>query len=60
MTADEISWRLDQIVAVIVNLFARWPESAMSEAASLDLLDRLVAFLGPGLRAPPTTASSPG
>lgn len=48
----ELSWRLDQIVAVIVNLFLRWPLDGMSDSACASLLERLVGFLGAGLRAP--------
>ncbi len=57
LSSDELAWRVDQIVAVIVNLFARWPDDGMDAQSASQLLDRLVAFLGPGLRAPPATES---
>ena len=60
LTTDEVAWRVEQIVAVIVRLFARWPDRGMSTEESQQLLDRHVAFLGPGLRAPPAPSSSPG
>lgn len=59
LSVDEIVWRVNQVVSVIINLFAQWPEEGLTEADSSALLDRLVAFLGPGLRAPPPTPSPP-
>lgn len=55
---DEVVWRVRQMVAVIVNLFATWPEEGMTRPEAARLLDRLVTFLAGGLRAPaPATVS---
>lgn len=52
LPASEIAWRMSQVVAVIVNLFATWPINGIGRDAAEDLLNRLVIFLGAGLRAP--------
>jgi len=52
LNADEVAWRVRQTVAVIVNLFATWPEQGMSRSAAERLLTRMVTFLAGGLRAP--------
>ncbi|MEA2001225.1 MAG: TetR family transcriptional regulator [Actinomycetota bacterium] len=60
LTPEEIEWRINKVVAVIVHLFATWPEDGMCEADAEVLLRRLVTFLSGGLRAPsPTLAPTP-
>jgi AcrR family transcriptional regulator len=49
---EEIAWRIEQVVAVIVHLFATWPEEGMNADDVSVLLSRLVSFLAAGLRAP--------
>ena len=58
LNADEVEWRMKQVVAVIVNTFATWPETGMSRGAGEVLLARLVTFLAGAIRAP--AASLPG
>ena len=52
LPASEIAWRMSQVVAVIVNLFATWPTTGIDRDAAEDLLNRLVTFLAAGMRAP--------
>ena len=49
---DELAWRVRQVVAVIVNMFATWPEEGMSGRRAEKLLNRLVTFLAGAMRAP--------
>ena len=61
LSADEIAWRISRVVAVIVHLFATWPEEGLSVEDAEVLVNRLVAFLAGGLRAPlPATADQTG
>ncbi len=52
LTPDELTWRMRQVVAVIVHQFATWPADGMDEAAAATVLARLVTFLAAALRAP--------
>ena len=52
LSAEELAWRMQQVVAVIIHQFATWPAAGMTEDAADDLLVRLVTFLAAGLRAP--------
>jgi AcrR family transcriptional regulator len=49
---EELTWRMMQVVAVIVHLFATWPENGVTEEDAPALLDRTVTFLVGGLQAP--------
>jgi len=52
LTAEELAWRMQQVVAVVVHQFATWPAAGMTKEAADALLVRLVTFLAAGLRAP--------
>lgn len=52
LAEDELAWRVRQVVAVIVNMFATWPEDGMSPRQAENLLSRLVVFLAGAMRAP--------
>ena len=61
LSADEIAWRMSRVVAVIVHLFATWPEEGLSADGAEVLVNRLVTFLAGGLRAPlPAPADQTG
>lgn len=53
LTIEELSWRLDRVVAVLIHLFATWPEDGLTEAQANDTLARLIRFLAPALQAAP-------
>lgn len=48
----EIAWRMRQVVAAVVHMFATWPEDGLGAADAEALLRRMVTFLSAGLRAP--------
>lgn len=54
LTEDELTWRVQQMVAVIVMVFATWPEHRMSGDEAELLIRRLIAFLSAGLEAETT------
>ena len=51
LDADELTWRMQQMVAVIVMVFSTWPEAGMSGDEAELLIQRLIAFLCGGLGA---------
>lgn len=53
LPAGELAWRMRRVVAVIVHLFATWPEAGMTPSEADLELRRHVAFLAAGLRAAP-------
>lgn len=56
----EVAWRIGQMTALIVHLFATWPRDGIDAAEAERMLGRLVTFLAAGLRAPaPTDRISP-
>lgn len=57
LSREELSWRLRRVVAIVVHLFATYPEEGMTEAEADATVARLVAFLAPALSAP---AEGPG
>ncbi|MEO1060226.1 MAG: TetR family transcriptional regulator [Actinomycetota bacterium] len=48
----QLAWRMQRTIAVIVELFASWPDEPMTDDDVTELLDDLVAFLAAGLAAP--------
>jgi AcrR family transcriptional regulator len=57
---EEIAWRIERVVAIVVHLFATWPEDGMDVDDASALVTRLVTFLAAGLRAPmPDISSTP-
>ena len=54
LTAGELAWRMEQMVAVIVAVFATWPERGMSGDEAEELVRRLISFLSGGLKAEAT------
>lgn len=60
LSTGEIAWRMNRIAAVIVNLFATWPEEGMTEVQVDATVDRLVTFLAPGLSAAEPTQPPAG
>ena len=49
---EEILWRLRQIVVLLVNAFATWPEEGMSQSEADQRLHQLAGFAIPALEAP--------
>jgi len=49
---EEIFWRLRQIVVLLVDAFATWPEEGMSQSEADQRLHQLVGFAIPALEAP--------
>ncbi len=56
---EELGWRLRQVVAVVVNLFATYPDQGLSSVQAEALIARLVGFLTPAMAAP-APISDPG
>ncbi len=52
LTTEEISWRMYRVAAVLIHLFATWPDGGLTNAQADDTLARLIRFLAPGLQAP--------
>lgn len=52
---EEVSWRIGQMIALIVHVFATWPSDGISSDEAERMLRRLVTFLAAGLRAPAPT-----
>ena len=52
LDVEEIVWRLRQIVVLLVDAFATWPEDGMSQSEADHRLDQLVGFAIPALEAP--------
>ena len=52
LTPTALGWRMERVVAVIVHLFATWPEAGMTEAETEETLAHLVGFLAAALRSP--------
>lgn len=53
LDANELRWRLSNLVALIVHLFATWPDEGMTVAEADATVGRLIAFVAPGLAGPP-------
>jgi AcrR family transcriptional regulator len=51
LTPEQLAWRMNRVVAVIVHQYATWPEAGMSEPETERTLHDLVTFLASGLRA---------
>lgn len=51
---DEVRWRLEQVVAVVVHTFATWPEAPLTDRAAEHEIARLVAFTTGAMGAPAT------
>ena len=49
---DEILWRMRRVVAVLIHLFATWPESGMTDAEADDAVAQLIGFFVPALQSP--------
>ena len=54
LSAEELAWRMQQVIAIIICQFATWPAVGMPEDEADGLVLRLVTFLAAGLRAPPS------
>ncbi len=52
LTFDEIEWRMSRVTAVLIHLFATWPDDGMTDAQADDTLARMIRFLAPGLQVP--------
>jgi len=52
LTIEEISWRMYRVAAVLIHLFATWPDDGLTDAQADDTLARLIRFLAPALQAP--------
>lgn len=52
LTPNEIAWRITRITAVIVHMFATWPDTGMSDEEAESIIHRYVTFLAPALAAP--------
>lgn len=52
LDGNEIGWRLRQIVAVVLNLFATYPDEGLNDAEVEATVTRLVTFLAPAMSAP--------
>jgi AcrR family transcriptional regulator len=56
----EIRWRMTHVAAVIVNLFATWPEKGMTDDEAETTIDGLVRFLSGALSAEPARPGKGG
>ncbi len=52
LTFEEILWRGRRMAAILIHLFATWPDDGMTDAEADDTLARLIRFLAPALQAP--------
>ncbi len=52
LTFEEILWRGRRMAAILIHLFATWPDDGMTDAQADDTLARLIRFLAPALQAP--------
>lgn len=52
LSLDDIRWRLQRVVAVIIHIFATWPDRPRSDVEADELVRDLVEFLTPALAAP--------
>ncbi len=52
LTVEEILWRSRRMAAVLIHLFATWPEDGLTDAQAEETLARLIRFLAPALGAP--------
>lgn len=52
LTVEEISWRMYRVAAVLIHLFATWPDDGLTDTEADDTLDHLIRFLAPALQAP--------
>lgn len=53
LTDDEIAWRMNRVAAILVHLFATWPEAGMSASEAEYEVKRLVRFVVGALRSQP-------
>ncbi len=52
LTVEEISWRMYRVAAVLIHLFATWPDDGLTDTEADDMLAHLIRFLAPALQAP--------
>ncbi len=52
LTVEEISWRMYRVAAVLIHLFATWPDDGLTDTEADDTLAHLIRFLAPALQAP--------
>ena len=52
LSVEEILWRMFRVTAILIHLFATWPEDGLSDAQADDTLADLIRFLTPALQAP--------
>jgi AcrR family transcriptional regulator len=55
LSEEEIAWRLRQVVAMVINLFATYPAEGLSDAEAEATVNRLVHFITPAMSSPPAT-----
>ena len=49
LDAEEIVWRMRQVVVLIIHAFATWPEDGLTEAAAESRMSRLIEFVTPAV-----------
>ena len=52
LTVEEIAWRMYRVAAVLIHLFATWPDDGLTETQAGDTLAHLIRFLASALQAP--------
>lgn len=52
LTVEEIAWRMYRVAAVLIHLFATWPDDGLTDAQADDTLAHLISFLASALQAP--------
>lgn len=52
LDATEVSWRMGQVIAVILNLFSTYPDDGLTDEQAEATIARVVAFLVPAMAAP--------
>ena len=52
LTIEEIVWRMYRVAAVLIHLFATWPDDGLTDAQADATLAGLISFLSPALQAP--------
>ena len=52
LTVEEIAWRMYRVAAVLIHLFATWPDDGLTETQADDTLAHLIRFLASALQAP--------
>ncbi len=54
LSDSEVSWRLNQVVMLLIGAFSSWPPSGRSPGEAEELVRRLVSFATAGLDQPPS------